>query len=139
MSCGSCFNRIADCLRQSHCPNKAPNDGGITWPGQDAGFLGRAADPWLINCEPEKGKFEVPGLELPADVTQSRFDGRKGLLAAARFGEPRPRATNTHAARFEMISSPARVRLSISNRRWRSRPLWSFAVWSIVFAGAADG
>src|SRR5438045_1138814 len=60
-------------------PEQMANDGNLPWPGQDAGFVGRAADPWLINCEPEKGKFEVPGLALPADVTAPRCGGRKGL------------------------------------------------------------
>ena len=98
-------------------PEQSANDGNLTWPGQDAGFLGRASDPWLINCEPEKGKFEVPGLSLPADVPTDRFDGRKGLLEAlARTGANHPpKSANSTSLRddphvhraFEMISSPA--------------------------------
>jgi hypothetical protein len=87
-------------------PEQSANDGNLTWPGQDAGFLGRAADPWLINCEPEKGKFEVPGLALPTEVTSARFDGRKELLASLdrRAGA----AADAHVRRaFEMIASPA--------------------------------
>ena len=30
-------------------PEQSANDGNLTWPGQDAGFLGRAADPWLLH------------------------------------------------------------------------------------------
>ena len=33
-------------------PEQSANDGNLTWPGQDAGFLGRAADPWLIDGDP---------------------------------------------------------------------------------------
>src|ERR1051325_2245441 len=33
-------------------PEQSANDGNLTWPGQDAGFLGRAADPWLLTCAP---------------------------------------------------------------------------------------
>src|SRR4051812_35161917 len=33
-------------------PEQSANDGNLTWPGQDGGFLGHAADPWLINCDP---------------------------------------------------------------------------------------
>ena len=96
-------------------PEQTANDGNLTWPGQDAGFLGRAADPWLINCEPERGHFEVPGLALPADMTGPRFDGRKGLLAAIEQAQAnRARAggslseggVHVHRA-FEKISSPA--------------------------------
>jgi len=90
-------------------PEQIANDGNLTWPGQDAGFLGRAADPWLINCKPEEGKFEVPGLALPAEVTTTRFGGRKDLLTALEGRTSRDRdATNPHTERaFEMISSPA--------------------------------
>lgn len=85
-------------------PDQAANDGNLTWPGQDAGFLGRGSDPWLINCAPELGTFEVPGLALPADVPPPRFDGRKGLLAAL----DRAPGTSAHIHRaFEMIASPA--------------------------------
>jgi hypothetical protein len=94
-------------------PEVSANDGNLTWPGQDAGFLGRAADPWLITCEPEKDKFEVPGLALPADVSAPRFEGRKGLLSAldeVRWSRDRQGAGDSggHVHRaFEMISSPA--------------------------------
>jgi Protein of unknown function (DUF1501) len=91
-------------------PEQSANDGNLTWPGQDAGFLGRGVDPWLINCQPEKGTFEVPGLALPAEVTAGRFGARKDLLAAldGRTSRDRKGADATHLDRaFEMISSPA--------------------------------
>jgi hypothetical protein len=95
-------------------PEQSANDGNLTWPGQDAGFLGRAADPWLITCEPEKDRFEVPGLALPADVSGARFDGRKDLLAAldrAQATAAGPGGASDgggHVRRaFEMIASPA--------------------------------
>jgi hypothetical protein len=86
-------------------PEQSANDNNLTWPGQDAGFLGRAADPWLINCEPEKGKFDIPGLALPSDVTRDRFDDRRRLLDA--FAS-RSLIPDPHTERaFAMISSPA--------------------------------
>ena len=108
---------------QPHCtlpaavtlPEQSANDGNLTWPGQDAGFLGRGFDPWLINCAPELGKFEVPGLALPDDVTSARFGQRKGLLAAMDGAQANPArkgggssegGTHTNRA-FEMITSPA--------------------------------
>ena len=92
-------------------PEQSANDGGLTWPGQDAGFLGRAADPWLINCAPESERFEVPTLTLPADMPPTRFNGRKGLLNALSrtHSDGGVQAeTDAHVRRaFEMITSPA--------------------------------
>lgn len=61
-------------------PEQSANDGNLTWPGQDAGFLGRTADPWLINCEPASANFQIDGLGLPADVPTARFGARANLL-----------------------------------------------------------
>ena len=61
-------------------PEHIWNDGNIPWPGQDAGFLGRNRDPWLINCNPEQEDFRIPNLELAEDVSQQRFGQRRSLL-----------------------------------------------------------
>ncbi len=61
-------------------PEQSANDGNLTWPGQDAGFLGRTADPWLLNCDPSLADFQIDGMALPADVNSMRFDGRRQLL-----------------------------------------------------------
>ena len=111
-------------ILQPHCtlpasvtlPEQSANDGNLTWPGQDGGFLGRGSDPWLITCAPELGKFEVPGLSLPPEVPTARFRGRKGLLEALGRVQTDPahrsgisaEGASSHAQRaFEMISSPA--------------------------------
>ena len=61
-------------------PEHIWNTGGIVWPGQDAGFLGRTADPWLIGCDPNAADFRVPGLGLPDEVPPPRLSGRVSLL-----------------------------------------------------------
>lgn len=61
-------------------PEHIWNDGVIPWPGQDGGFLGRGADPWLIHCEPHAPAFQVPSMTMPADVPALRFDERQSLL-----------------------------------------------------------
>jgi hypothetical protein len=61
-------------------PEQAANDGNLTWPGQDAGFLGHSADPWLLNCDPSAADFQVPGVALPAELSSLRFQGRQSLL-----------------------------------------------------------
>jgi hypothetical protein len=61
-------------------PEHIWNTGNIPWPGQDAGWLGRTADPWLLHCDPSRPDFQVPALALPAEVPPLRFDGRRSLL-----------------------------------------------------------
>ncbi len=61
-------------------PEQSANDGNLTWPGQDAGFLGRTADPWLLTCDPSLPGFQIDGMSLPADVNSARFDSRRHLL-----------------------------------------------------------
>jgi hypothetical protein len=62
-------------------PEHIWNTGMIPWPGQDGGFLGRGADPWLLFCDPSAPDFQVPGLGLPAEVPPLRFNERASLLA----------------------------------------------------------
>ncbi len=61
-------------------PEHIWNTGNIPWPGQDGGFLGRTADPWLIHCDPSAPDFQVSGLGLPEEVPPLRFDERRSLL-----------------------------------------------------------
>lgn len=62
-----------------YLPDDLYNDGGFTWPGQMGGFLGAAADPWLIQCEPQSDSFQIPGLSWPKELSADRFDDRKSL------------------------------------------------------------
>ena len=74
-----------------HAPGQLPaavtlpehiwNDGNFPWPGQDAGFLGRKHNPWLIACDPNDDRFKIDALSLPDDVPPLRFDARQSLLA----------------------------------------------------------
>lgn len=56
------------------------NTDGSVWPGQDAGFLGRDANPWLFRCEPASPDYRIPEFTLPADVPVERLAGRRSLL-----------------------------------------------------------
>ena len=49
-------------------PHRIFNTDGSVWPGQDAGFLGRTADPWLLRCEPAAPGMKIQDFGLPADV-----------------------------------------------------------------------
>jgi hypothetical protein len=61
-------------------PEDIWNTGRIPWPGQDAGWLGDQADPWLLLCDPNKKDFQVGDISLQADISTQRFQGRRGLL-----------------------------------------------------------
>lgn len=109
-------------------PEQAANDGNLTWPGQDAGFLGRAYDPWVLHCQPEVGRLEIPELTLPADVPMARLTARRNLWAALEAHAaaiPTDSRTAAHAQRaLEMISSPAARRafdLESENVKLRDR------------------
>lgn len=47
--------------------------------GQDAGFLGNAYDPFVLNSDPSKKDFKVPDLLPPADIGEARLERRREL------------------------------------------------------------
>ncbi|HVJ84092.1 MAG TPA: DUF1501 domain-containing protein [Caulifigura sp.] len=61
-------------------PLRIANTDGSVWPGQDSGWLGHSADPWLFQCEPGSANFDVPQFRLGADVTLDRLSRRERLL-----------------------------------------------------------
>lgn len=61
-------------------PHRIFNTDGSVWPGQDAGFLGRTAEPWLMNCAPGDTNFKVQEFSLTAEVNDRRLLDRQSLL-----------------------------------------------------------
>lgn len=49
--------------------------------GQDAGFLGKAHDPFNLNADPSKQGFKVPDLLPPAEIGEARLLRRRSLRA----------------------------------------------------------
>jgi len=47
--------------------------------GQDAGFLGKAYDPFVLNADPAKKDFKVPDLLPPAEIGEARLQRRREL------------------------------------------------------------
>src|SRR6184192_2334526 len=47
--------------------------------GQDAGFLGKAYDPFVLNADPSKKDFKVPDLLPPSDIGEMRLERRREL------------------------------------------------------------
>lgn len=61
-------------------PEEIWNTGRLLWPGQDSGWLGSHADPWLVRCDPNAKDFKIPDIALPADLTIEHFGQRRGFL-----------------------------------------------------------
>ncbi|RUL87844.1 DUF1501 domain-containing protein [Tautonia sociabilis] len=61
-------------------PMRIFNTDGSVWPGQDAGFLGRAADPWLLNARPTPEGYRIREIDLPAELDPARLGDRMELL-----------------------------------------------------------
>jgi len=47
--------------------------------GQDAGFLGKAYDPFVLNSDPSKPDFKVPDLLPPREIGEARLERRRKL------------------------------------------------------------
>src|SRR6266850_5821021 len=47
--------------------------------GQDAGFLGKAYDPFVLNADPSKKDFKVPDLLPPHEIGEARLQRRREL------------------------------------------------------------
>jgi hypothetical protein len=60
-------------------PEEIWNTGRILWPGQDAGWLGDHADPWLLTCDPNQADFRVPDIGLPEEISADRLSQRQTL------------------------------------------------------------
>src|SRR5256714_4246000 len=49
--------------------------------GQDAGFLGKAYDPFVLNADPSTPGFKVPDLLPPSEIGEARLQRRRELRA----------------------------------------------------------
>jgi hypothetical protein len=47
--------------------------------GQDAGFLGKTYDPFVLNADPSQANFKVPDLLPPKDLGEVRLERRREL------------------------------------------------------------
>src|SRR5580698_9280426 len=47
--------------------------------GQDAGFLGKTYDPFVLNADPSAKDFKVPDLLPPQEISEVRLERRKEL------------------------------------------------------------
>ncbi len=71
----------------------------VELPGQTAGFLGAAYNPFQVSRDPSATDFQVGELELPADLPLARLGERRELLSLL---DPQLRRTETRAAAGSM-------------------------------------
>ncbi len=55
-------------------------EGPLTWPGQDAGFLGPRHDPWQLRLDPNRPEVGDNSLSLPTGLDSHRLHLRRHLL-----------------------------------------------------------
>lgn len=60
-------------------PEPMGRTGGNLPHGQDAGFLGKAYDPFYLMADPSKPNFQVPDLLPPKEIGEARLDRRRRL------------------------------------------------------------
>jgi len=86
-------------------------------PGQHAGFLGAAFDPYRVNSDANSEMYSPGSLQPGADMPGTRIDQRRALLAQvgahARFledSEPAQVLDPYYTRAFDLVSSPAAQR-----------------------------
>jgi hypothetical protein len=60
-------------------PEPMGRTGGNLPHGQDAGFLGKAHDPFVLMADPSQPNFQVPDLLPPPQIGEARLDRRRKL------------------------------------------------------------
>jgi hypothetical protein len=63
-------------------------EGPLTWPGQDAGFLGPRHDPWQLRLDPNKPDSKDDSLALPTGLDADRLHRRRHLLGQTALPSP---------------------------------------------------
>jgi uncharacterized protein (DUF1501 family) len=103
-------------------PEPMGSTGGNLPHGQDAGFLGKAYDPFTLMADPSQPNFKVPDLLPPQDLGEARMERRRRLRAVveeqvAQF-EASPAAklmdSNFESAYRLMTSPQARAAFDLS-------------------------
>jgi uncharacterized protein (DUF1501 family) len=97
--------------------------------GQDAGFLGKAYDPFVLNADPSKKNFQVPDLLPPSEIGEARLKRRRALRdvvdGVVRDFEASPGAqlmdANFASAYRLMTSSRAREAFDLSTEPMKVR------------------
>jgi len=118
-------------------PKPIGNTGGGLPHGQDAGFLGKTFDPFVLNADPSDANFKVPDMLPPENLAAMRTDRRRdwrkvveksikeleavpdARLYDATFHQAYGLMTSTRAREaFELEKEPEKVRDSYGRNRF---------------------
>jgi len=80
-------------------------EGPLTWPGQDAGFLGPRYDPWQLRLDPNAPDSKDDSLALPEGLDTARLHLRKHLLGQTAPALPGDSFADQQEAALALISS----------------------------------
>src|SRR5215217_7077740 len=80
--------------------------------GQDAGFLGKNFDPFILGADPSKPNFKVPDLLPPQEIGEARIERRKklrdivdGTVKDFESSEPAKLMDSNFASAFKLMTS----------------------------------
>jgi len=95
-------------------PEPMGRTGGNLPHGQDAGFLGKGFDPFLLMADPSKENFQVPDLLPPAEIGEVRLNRRRRLrlvveetVQGFEQSENAELLDSSFEAAFRLMTSPA--------------------------------
>lgn len=80
-------------------------EGPLTWPGQDAGFLGPRHDPWQLRLDPNQPDSKDDSLTLPPGLDPERLHRRRHLLSQAAVGTPKDAFVGQLDSAMAMLSN----------------------------------
>src|SRR4051794_25943221 len=78
-------------------------EGPLTWPGQDAGFLGPRHDPWQLRLDPGRPDVRDDTLSPPPGLAPQRLHRRRHLLGQAAVPAPRDPFVDQQDAALAML------------------------------------
>ncbi len=84
--------------------------------GQDAGFLGKALDPFALMADPSKADFKVPDLLPPTEIGEARLQRRRELREVVEDAVRSFEATENAKLMDENFSSAYRLMTSAKAR-----------------------
>ena len=80
-------------------------EGPLTWPGQDAGFLGPRHDPWQLRLDPNRPDAHDDSLALPPGLDAGRLHRRRHLLLQGSAAAPGDPFTDQQEAALALLSN----------------------------------